>query len=141
MDSISEQDHPLYNFFSNRHFVLKTVILIDTVNSYCRDEGVVDPNYKVIDLNKGTVQITANCRGLDGHLSSFEVDIFVWAGLAEEEQWLRLLRPGAIYCAKCEDYAILKEDSGNSITLYHPELIPVTENEFLSLQELFNRQN
>lgn len=140
MDSVSEQDDPLYKFFKDRQFNLKTVIIIDSVQSFCRDEGDVDPNDEVIDLNKGTVQIRANCRGLDGHLNSFELDVFVWSGLAEEEQWLHLLRPGAIYCADCENYAILKEDTGNTLTLYHPELTPVSEEEHPSLLEIFERQ-
>jgi hypothetical protein len=137
----SEQADPLHKFFNDRHFELKTVILIDAANSYCRDEGGADPNDKVIDLNKGTVQITANCRGLDGNLNSFEIDIFVWTGLAEEEQWLRLLQPGAIYCATCENYSVLKEESGNTLTLYHPELTPVSTEEHPRLLEIFNRHD
>jgi len=139
MNSISEQNDPLHKFFIDRHFDLKTVILIDSVNCYCRDEGIADPNEKVIDLNKGTVQITANCRGLDGHLNSFELEVFVWSGLAEEEQWLRLLQPGAIYCATCENYSILKEESGNTLTLFHPELTPVSPEEHPRLLEIFKR--
>lgn len=136
MDAISGQDDPLYKFFNDRPFELKTVILIDTVNSDCRDEGIADPQDEVIDLNKGTVQITANCRGLDGHLNSFEIDIFVWAGLAEEEQCLRLMQPGVIYCASCENYAIFKEEA---VTLYHPELTPVSMEDHPRLLELFER--
>lgn len=141
MNQISEQDDPLHKFLKARHFDLKTVIIIDTVNSYCRDEGVAHPNDKIIDLNKGTVQITANCRGLDGHLCSFEIDVFVWSGLAEEEQWLRFLQPRAIYCATCENYSILKEDWGNTLTLFHPELTPVSEKEYPRLLELFERRD
>jgi len=140
MDSTPEQVDPLEIFFAEERIQLKTIVIIDSIRSYWRKEGVADPNDKIIDLDIGKFEIQANCRGLDCFLRPFEINIYACADLVEEEKWLSFMQSGAIYCATCNNYGIIKHEWGITLTLYEPELTSVTEREHASLLELFGQE-